>query len=170
MAKNSHKTCIHVVDSLVRTAKDKGAVGTSTRAVACAFASQPQPLLCAHPSELSLGHKNLLIDCGDDLFSNDLVLNYSALLFWRSSESLPSLSPMSNMMVSPFLPSSSSPRSPFRWTCDKSWDKRNTTPQRVPCLDCCHKKARLGRTAPTTTRRRWGRARQRRTPGSPSPS
>ena len=58
---------------------------------------------------------------------------------------------------------------PSRWTCDKSWDTRNTTPQRVPCLDSCHK-ARLGRTAPTTARRRWGRARERRTPGSHSPS
>ena len=44
---------------------------------------KPQPLLCAHPS---VGHKNLLIDCGDDIFSNDLLLNSSAVLFWRSSE------------------------------------------------------------------------------------
>ena len=94
-----------------------------------------------------------------------LVLNSSAPLFWRSSEDLPSSSPLSNMMASPFLPSPSSPRSPFRWTCDKSWDKRNTTPQRVPCLNSYHEKARLGRAARTTARRRWGRARKRRTPG-----
>ena len=118
----------------------RGAMGTSTLAVACASASQPQLLLCAHPSELSLGHKNLPIDSGDDLFCNNLVLNSSALLFWSSSEGLPSSSPLSNMMVSPFLPSPSSPRSPFQWTCDKSWDKRNTTPLRVPCLDSCHKR------------------------------
>ena len=35
-----------------------GAVGTSTNAVACFFASQPQLLFHAHPSELSLSHKN----------------------------------------------------------------------------------------------------------------
>ena len=35
---------------------------------------------------LSHGHKNLLIDCGDDLFSNDLLPSSSALLFWRSLE------------------------------------------------------------------------------------
>ena len=46
------------------------------------------------------------------------------------------------------MPSTSSPRSPFRWTSNKSWDTRNTTRQRVPCLDSCHK-ARLGRTART---------------------
>ena len=43
----------------------RGAVGTSTRAVACAFASQPQPLLCGHPSVPSDGQKNLLTDCGE---------------------------------------------------------------------------------------------------------
>ena len=32
----------HVLASLVRTAKEKGAVGTSTRADACAFTSDPQ--------------------------------------------------------------------------------------------------------------------------------
>ena len=57
----------------------RGAVGTSTRAVACAFASQP--FLCAHPPVLSHGHKNLTIDCGDVLLSNDLLLSSSALLF-----------------------------------------------------------------------------------------
>ena len=81
---------------------------------------------------------------------------------------LPS-SPFSNMMVSPFMPSTSSLRSPFPWTCDRSCDTRNTTPQSVPCLDSCHK-ARLGRTAPTTARTRRGRARERQTPGSHSPS
>ena len=93
----------------------RGAVGTSTSAVACAFASQPQPLLSAHPSVLSL----------------------SALLALLGG---PTSSPLSNMMVSPFLPSPLSPRSPFQWTCDKSWDKRNTTRQRVACLDSSHKK------------------------------
>ena len=38
ISKHSHKTCIHVVDSLVRTAKKK-AVGTSTCADACVFTS-----------------------------------------------------------------------------------------------------------------------------------
>ena len=35
--------------------------------------------------------------------------------------------------VSPFMPSDSSPRSPFRWTCDGAWKKKkvNPTPQRV---------------------------------------
>ena len=56
----------------------RGAVGTSTRAVACAVASQPQLLLCAHPPMLSHGYNNLLTD------SNDLLLSSSALLFWRS--------------------------------------------------------------------------------------
>ena len=42
-----------------KTQHCRGAVGTCTRAVACALASQPQPLLCAHPSMLSHGHKNL---------------------------------------------------------------------------------------------------------------
>ena len=37
------KTCTRVLDSMVRTAKEKGAVGTSTRADACAFTSDPQP-------------------------------------------------------------------------------------------------------------------------------
>ena len=60
-------------------------MGTSTRDVAYVLSSQPQPLLCAHPSVLSHGHKNLLIDCGDDLLSNDLLLSSSALLFWHSS-------------------------------------------------------------------------------------
>ena len=59
--------------------------GTSTRDVAYVLSSQQQPLLCAHPSVLSHGHKNLLIDCGDDLLSNDLLLSSSALLFWHSS-------------------------------------------------------------------------------------
>ena len=37
------KTCAHVLDSLVRTTKKSlGAVGTSTRADACAFTSEPQ--------------------------------------------------------------------------------------------------------------------------------
>ena len=31
----------------------------------------------------------------------------------------------------------SGPLAPFGWTCDRSWDKRNTTPQRVACLDRC---------------------------------
>ena len=60
MAKHPHKTCIHVVDSLVHTAEENGAVGTSTRAVACAFASQPQPLLFVHirPSRRSAAKKS----------------------------------------------------------------------------------------------------------------
>ena len=41
--------------------------------------------MCAHPSVQSHGHRNLLIDSGDDLLSNDLLLSSSALLFWRSS-------------------------------------------------------------------------------------
>ena len=36
--------------------------------------------LCAHPSMLSHGHKTPLIDCGDDLLSNTLLLSSSALL------------------------------------------------------------------------------------------
>ena len=65
----------------------RGTVGTSTRAVAYAFASQSQPLLCAHPTVLSHGHENLLTDLGDDLLSNDLLLSPSALLFSTSSHS-----------------------------------------------------------------------------------
>ena len=61
---------------------------------------------------------------------------------------------LSNTMVSLFLPSSSSPKSPFR-----------TTPQRVSCrvLTAVTKKARLRRTVPTTARKRWVGARERRT-------
>ena len=33
-----------MLDFLVRTAKNEGAVGTSTRAEACAFTGDPQPL------------------------------------------------------------------------------------------------------------------------------
>ena len=47
ISKHSHKTCLHVVDCLVRTAKEEGAVGTSTRANACAFTGNP--LLSSYP-------------------------------------------------------------------------------------------------------------------------
>ena len=41
---------------------------------------------CAHPPVLSHGHKNLLIACGGDLSSNNLLPSWSAVLFCRSSE------------------------------------------------------------------------------------
>ena len=71
----------------------RGVCDTSTRAVACAVASQPQPLPCAHPPVLSHGHTKLLTDCGDDHLSNSLLLSLSALLFWRSSDSDDAWSP-----------------------------------------------------------------------------
>ena len=58
------KTCTHVLDSLVRTAKSG-----------------------ARPPVLSHSDKNLLIDCGDNLLSNNRLLRSSALPFWRSSHS-----------------------------------------------------------------------------------
>ena len=64
-----------------------------------------------------------------------------ALLFWSSSHS--------NSLSIQYLVVST--RSPFRWTCDRAWDKGNTTPQRVACLDSCHN-ARLGRAAPQNDR------------------
>ena len=77
----------------------RAAVGTSTRAVACAFSSPPQPLLCAHPSMLSDGHKNLLTDSGDDL------LALLAILL-----------PLRQRLVAlgPFMPSTPVSRSPCR--------------------------------------------------------
>ena len=94
----------------------RGAVGTSSRAVACACASQPQPLPCVHPSVPSHGHRNLLLDCGDDLLRNDLLLSSSALLTRRSSHSDDASSPAREFSVSvrsPFLPSPT-PMSPCR--------------------------------------------------------
>ena len=125
---------------------------------------------------------------------------HSALLLGLSSSSF------SNLMVSPFMPSTSSPNSSCRWTCDRAWEKENTTPRRgrsplhqwvahckttsslpsvagrrrscclssqkqlrVACLDS-FRRARLGRAARTMARRRWGRARERRTPGSRKPT
>ena len=123
-----------------RTRHCRGAVGTSTRAVACAFASQAQ-LLCANLSEPSLDHKNLLIDCGDDLLSNDLALNSSTLLFWRSSVpaasdvvKLPVLgllsSSLGNVVVSLLLPSSSSTKVALPVGFWQVMGQENTTPQR----------------------------------------
>ena len=81
-----------------------------------------------------------------------LVACSSALLFWLSSHS--------NSLNVQYLVVST--RSPFGWTCGRAWDKGNTTPQRVTCLDSRHK-AGLGRAAPTTARRRSDRALERRT-------
>ena len=70
------------------------------------------------PSVLSPGHKKLLIDCGEDLLSNDLLLSSSAPLFWRSSSHSDDVwSPekwFSVSVRSPFMPSTSTPRSPRR--------------------------------------------------------
>ena len=88
-----------------KTQHFRGAVGTSARAVACTFASEPQPLLGAHPPVLSHGHKNLLVDCGDDLLNNDLLLSSSALLFWRSTSHSHNASLLSVWARSPFMPS-----------------------------------------------------------------
>ena len=56
ISKHSHKNFAHVLDSLVRTAKEKGAVGTSTRADACAFTGDPQPRLFEFTSLWHSGH------------------------------------------------------------------------------------------------------------------
>ena len=77
--KRRHQTC-----QKNKTQHCSGAMGTSTWAIACAFSSQPQPLLCACPPVLSHGHKNLLNNCGVYLLSNDLHLSSPALLFSES--------------------------------------------------------------------------------------
>ena len=45
--------CTHMLDSLVRTATNGGDVGTSNRADACAFTSEPQLLLSSIPWSVS---------------------------------------------------------------------------------------------------------------------
>ena len=80
-----------------------------------------------------------------------LVACSSALLFWLSSHS-------NSLRILPRCLDEIA----FRWTCDRAWDKGDTTPQRVAFLYSCHK-ARLGRAAPTTARRRSDRALERRT-------
>ena len=70
--------------------------------------------LWAHPPVLSHGTKNLLIDCGDDLLSSDLLL-----LSWRSSaHSDDASSPDWELSVSaraPFMPSTSVSRFTVSW-------------------------------------------------------
>ena len=71
---------------------------------ACASSHSPFSVHI-HPV-LSHGHKNLLIDCGDDLLNNDLLLSSSALLLsWLS---------VSVSVRSPFMPSTSVSRSHCR--------------------------------------------------------
>ena len=218
------------------------------------------PLLHAHPSVLSparskITNKNLLIDCGDDLFSDDVLLNSAALLFgcffWNPLQATSSsclfeaekptmhtpcneqhcegshaIKPHNNLGTTVLrddhkahLACSCHRRRPATWWCRpscrpphrqghpagglmtghgtkigtqqhneewvhcSSWQHTagESRPamgcwytsllpilkeqRRLMCLDSCHK-VRLGRAAPTTARRRWDRARERRTPRS----
>ena len=199
-----------------------GAVGTSTRAVACTHLSEPQPSSDASTFKSNKNHSSVhVLKCTSwsrrrrrrcrpaadmkphhqrdsrenskrslarkpqstprlrlpssfsSLVVSWMVTSSSTLLFWLSSHSVDSLSvqylPVSTR--SPFMPSTSSPRSPCWWTCETGWDKwkhnnsRDTRLRQVAvCLAYnCHK-ARLRRAAPTTARRRSGRAMGRRPP------
>ena len=42
-----------------------------------------------------------------------------------------------NLMASPFTPSTSSPRSPFRWTCGWAWDQHHNEEWVHFRYDCC---------------------------------
>ena len=81
IADSDEKNLSH--DGLCRTRSFCISVSTTGRETTSKCSEKTQPVLCAHPSVLSHGHKNILIGCGDDLSSNDLLLNSSALLLWR---------------------------------------------------------------------------------------
>ena len=106
----------------------RGAVGTSTRAVACASASQPQAVLCAHPPVLSHGHKNLL-SAPESVGSALLAL----LLLPRRSSSSPAWE-FSVSARSPFMLSTPVSMSPCRRSSRSSqsqWQSRSPSLGRV---------------------------------------
>ena len=105
-----------------QTKNTRGAVGTSTRAVASTFKNYKN-----HSSLFQKKQKT-------HSFARVRVRH-------RHSQGAPRLrfpsSSLRNLMVSPFMPSTSSPRSPCRWTSDGAWGSASciicTLSPQTPC-------------------------------------